>query len=87
MGVLEARRQLEERAKDELENLGRSTDKGREFVDVYTVKQILLMREKGEAAKAIEDRLRLRPGLVAKLGGKGMLGSTSYGEGRELKDA
>ncbi|KAK4191780.1 hypothetical protein QBC35DRAFT_425385 [Podospora australis] len=79
LGALEARKNIQAQAEAELENMGRSTDKGREYVDVYTIKQILLMREKGETAKAIEDRLRLRPGVVNKLGGKGILHSTSLG--------
>lgn len=73
LGVLEVRRRLEARAKDELENMGRSTDKGREFLDIVTVKQILLRRQRGEPASEIEAHLGLKPGLVARLGPEGVV--------------
>jgi hypothetical protein len=73
LGVLEARRQLEARAKYELDNTGKSTDKGREFLDIGTVKQILVLRESGTSATDIETRLRLKPGLVARLGPRGIV--------------
>lgn len=73
LGVLEARRRLEAEAKEELENTGRSTDKGREFLDVATVKQILVLRERGVPASDIEARLRLKSGIVARLGPMGIV--------------
>lgn len=72
LGVLEVRRRLEARAKHELENMGKSTDKGKEFLDIGTVKQILVLRQRGESALAIEARLGLRPGVVARLGPEGV---------------
>ena len=77
LGVLEARRQLEARAREELENMGKSTDKGKEFLDIGTVKQMLVLRQGGASATDIEKRLGLRPGLVAKLGPRGVVAPAS----------
>lgn len=73
LGVLEARRRLEEQARNELDNRGKSTDRGREFLDIATVKQILMLRQRGESASDIEARLNLRPGIVARLGPEGIV--------------
>lgn len=73
LGVLEVRRQLEARAKEELENMGKSTDKGREFLDIGTVRQILVLRQGGVSPADIESRLRLKPGVVARLGPQGVV--------------
>jgi hypothetical protein len=80
LGVLEARRQLEARAKYELDNMGKSTDKGREFLDIGTIKQILVLRKSGTSATDIETRLKLKPGLVARLGPQGIVAPTAAGE-------
>ena len=77
LGVLEVRRRLEARAKRELENMGKSTDKGREFLDIGTVKQMLVLRQGGASAADIETRLRLKPGVVARLGPPGMVAPAS----------
>ncbi|KAH6853546.1 hypothetical protein B0I37DRAFT_9383 [Chaetomium sp. MPI-CAGE-AT-0009] len=77
LGVLEARRLLEARAREELENMGKSTEKGREFLDIGTVKQILVLRQGGASAADIEARLRLKPGLVATLGPRGVVAPAS----------
>jgi len=77
LGVLEARRRLEARAREELENMGKSSDKGREFLDIGTVKQMLVLRQGGASATDIEKRLGLRPGLVAKLGPRGVVAPAS----------
>ncbi|KAK3310270.1 uncharacterized protein B0T15DRAFT_31584 [Chaetomium strumarium] len=77
LGVLETRRRLEAQAKDELENMGKSTDQGRAFLDIGTVKQILVLRQRGESAAEIESRLRLKPGIVARLGPQGMVAPAS----------
>ncbi|AEO70186.1 uncharacterized protein THITE_2121256 [Thermothielavioides terrestris NRRL 8126] len=77
LGVLEVRRRLEARAKDELENVGKSTDTGREFLDISTVKQILLRRQRGESATEIEARLNLKPGVVARLGPESVVAPAS----------
>jgi hypothetical protein len=77
LGVLEIRRQIEARAKNELDNMGKSTDKGREFLDIGTVKQILVLRQGGAPAADIETRLGLKPGVVARLGPRGIVAPAS----------
>lgn len=77
LGVLEARRRLEAQARNELDNMGKSSDLGREFLDIATVKKILVLRQRGESASAIEERLRLRPGIVARLGPAGIVSPAS----------
>jgi hypothetical protein len=73
LGVLEKRRQLEARAKQELDNMGKSSDKGKEFLDVGIIKQILVLRQGGVSATDIEARLGLKPGVVARLGPQGIV--------------
>ncbi|KAK3329512.1 hypothetical protein B0H66DRAFT_526897 [Apodospora peruviana] len=77
LGVLEARRQLEQRAQQEFENMGKSGYQGREFLDIATIRNILVLREGRESPAAIEARLRLKPGVVARLGPSGILSPAS----------
>jgi hypothetical protein len=77
LNVLQVRRQIEQRARGELDNTGKSTDKGREFLDIGTVKQMLALRQGGASAADIEARLRLKPGVVARLGPAGMVAPAS----------
>ncbi|KAK3899201.1 hypothetical protein C8A05DRAFT_18331 [Staphylotrichum tortipilum] len=71
LSVLEVRRRLETRARAELDNTGKSTDKGREFLDIGTIKQILVLQQGGASPTDIEARLRLKAGVVARLGPAG----------------
>lgn len=73
LGVLEARRRLEEQAEAELENMGRATrsDGGRELLDVGTIRRVLLLRRQGVGEREIEERFGLRPGTVRRLGPPG----------------
>ncbi len=74
LGVLEARRLLQERADVEAENPGGGGDgAGREFLDVGTLRQILSLRARGTPAAQIEARLRLKSGVVARLGTPGVV--------------
>jgi hypothetical protein len=73
LGVLEARRRLQERADAEMESMGRSTDKGRELLDVGTIRRVLLLRRQGRSDAEIEARFHLRPGVVRKLGPPGVV--------------
>ncbi|KAK4105655.1 hypothetical protein N658DRAFT_492133 [Parathielavia hyrcaniae] len=77
LSALEMRRQIEAGAKHELDNMGKSTDKGREFLDIATVKQILVLRQGGASARDIESRLRLKPGVVARMGPQGLVAPAS----------
>ena len=72
LGVLEARRQLQERAEAELEDPAIGT-RGRQFLDAGTLHHALAMRARGAAPADIEARLRLRPGVVARLGREGVV--------------
>jgi hypothetical protein len=82
--VLHARARLQEKAEGE-ERLGRGS-KQREFLDVFEMRQALLMRDaQGKTPAQIERRLGLKEGVVARLGGKGVL-SVVDEQGRERKE-
>lgn len=68
LGVLEARQRLQDQATLEFEQPGR----GREFLDVGTLKQMLMMQARGSAPADIEKRLRLKSGVVGRLGPRGV---------------
>ncbi|XXH05622.1 hypothetical protein Hte_012056 [Hypoxylon texense] len=68
LGALEARQRLQEQADLEFER----PDRGREFLDVGTLKQVLVMQTRGVPAPDIEKRLRLKSGVVERLGPKGV---------------
>lgn len=67
LNVLEARKRLQERADAELENLGRRGE-GREFMDVGTIRKVLLLRQQGVDEGDIERRFGLKRGSVRRLG-------------------
>lgn len=73
LGALEARRQLEQRAQQEFDMMGKPDYQGREFLDIMTIRNILVMRQRGESPSDIETRLRLKPGVVARLGRPGVV--------------
>lgn len=68
LGALENRRRLEEQAKREMEDWGKSTHQGKELLDIGTIKKIFVLSEQGESDQAIEKQLGLKKGVVAKLG-------------------
>ncbi|TGJ88480.1 hypothetical protein E0Z10_g312 [Xylaria hypoxylon] len=68
LNALEARRDLQARAEAEFEDASR----GREFLDAGTLRRALLLKNRGVAAEAIEARLQLRSGVVARLGPRGV---------------
>jgi hypothetical protein len=71
---LTARYRLAEEAELEFSNIGRKGREGRQFLDVVTIRQILVLRdEKGLGEGEIEERLGLRKGVVGRLGGKGLV--------------
>ena len=66
--VLEARKKLSEQADAEVEQYGRRGFQGRRFLDVTTIRQIIVMRDQqGMKETDIESQLELHPGVVAKL--------------------
>ena len=73
LSVLAARRTLQDRADEEFDHMGRSTDRGREFLDVATIRDILVMRARGADPATIEARLNLRAGVVKRLGPPGLV--------------
>lgn len=68
LNALEARRALQARADAEFEDPSR----GREFLDAGTLRRALLLHNRGVAARDIETRLRLKDGVVARLGPRGV---------------
>jgi hypothetical protein len=86
IAVLHARAALQAKAEKE-ERAGRGPGaKGREFLDVWEMRQVLTMRDlQGKDAKEIERKLGLKEGVVARLGGEGVLGLVRE-QGRERKE-
>lgn len=74
MSLLTARYRLAAEAEKEFEDMGRSGQAGRAFLDVVTLRQAVGMRESGMQEGEIENRLGLRDGTVAKLGRVGLVG-------------
>ena len=53
--------------------MGKTSSPGRSFLDVVTIRQVLVMRdEQKKDAAEIEQTLRLRKGVVGKLGPRGV---------------
>jgi hypothetical protein len=74
IALLQARERLAQEAEEEFENLGRRGAAGRRFLDVVTIRQVLMMRDdlrKGE--EEIEQQLGLEKGVVGKLGSRGVV--------------
>ncbi|KAI0444848.1 hypothetical protein F4803DRAFT_548676 [Xylaria telfairii] len=68
LSALEARRHLQERAEAEF----RDPSRGREFLDAGMLRKALLLLNNGMEARDIEARLRLKSGVVARLGPRGL---------------
>ncbi|GAB7358326.1 hypothetical protein MBLNU230_g2398t1 [Neophaeotheca triangularis] len=74
VAVLESRAQLQAQADEEGERYGKSGFEGREFLDVFTIRQIMVLRDgKGESGEQIERRLGLKRGTVERLGPRGVV--------------
>ncbi|KAI9817375.1 MAG: hypothetical protein M1832_004682 [Thelocarpon impressellum] len=72
--LLQARSRLAKEAEKEFLEAGRSNHAGRHFLDVFLLRQILVLRdEKGVAAEEIERRLGLQRGVLDRLGPKGVV--------------
>jgi hypothetical protein len=71
--ILQARQQLQDKADRELDGLGRRGFDGREFVDVHALREALILRRKGMKSRDIEGRLELKPGVLERLGGMGVV--------------
>ncbi|CAK7274694.1 hypothetical protein SEPCBS119000_006303 [Sporothrix epigloea] len=68
--VLEARRRIQDQAAADSETFAQH---GREFLSALTLRDALVLRSRGMTAAAIEQRLRLKPGVVARLGRPGLV--------------
>jgi hypothetical protein len=73
VSLLTARYRLAEEAEEEFANIGKKSSQGRQFLDVITIRQILVLRDKGVPEDEIERGLGLRRGLVARLGRAGLV--------------
>lgn len=66
---------MAEEAEREFAQTGKSSAVGRQFLDVVTLRQVLVMRDEGGLEGAeIERRLGLRRGVVDRLGRSGVVG-------------
>ncbi|CAK7220771.1 hypothetical protein SCUCBS95973_004275 [Sporothrix curviconia] len=68
--VLEARRRIQDQAAADHESFAQ---KGREFLSALTLRDALVLRSRGVEPAAIEKRLRLKPGVIARLGHPGLV--------------
>ncbi|TRX96525.1 hypothetical protein FHL15_002797 [Xylaria flabelliformis] len=68
LNALEARRDLQARAEAEFEDPSR----GREFLDAGLLRKALLLLNSGVEARDIEAKLKLKSGVVARLGPRGI---------------
>jgi hypothetical protein len=84
--VLEARARLQDEAEREFMEAGRRGHEGRQFLDVYTIRQILTMRdERGRNPGQIEKALGLKSGVVGRLGMEGVV-ELAQEQGRARKE-
>lgn len=84
--VLSARSRLQDEAEVEFEENGRRGNVERQYLDVYTIRQILQMRDtRKQNAKEIEKVLGLKEGVVERLGGKGVV-EMAYDMGRAQQE-
>ncbi|KAG2420863.1 hypothetical protein HFD88_000477 [Aspergillus terreus] len=72
--VFTARQRVAKAAEQEAEMVGRPNFAGREYVDAFTLRQALTMRDRqGLPGDEIERMLRLKKGVLERLGGKGVV--------------
>lgn len=76
--MVNARQRITEAAEKEAEEFGRQNYGGREFLDVLTIRQAISMRDKqGLSLRDIESMLRLKKGVMDRLGKKGIVSEVS----------
>ncbi|GAM38408.1 oligosaccharyltransferase subunit [Talaromyces pinophilus] len=72
--VLSSRSRITKAAEQELESFGRPSHPGREYLDAMTIRQVLSMRDRQKLRDSdIERTLRLKKGVVRRLGEKGVV--------------
>lgn len=75
MLAIDARAQLQEAADAEFQLAGKRGHEGRQFLDIYMIRQIFILRDEfGKSAEEIERRMGLRKGVVDRLGAKSVFG-------------
>ncbi|PWY93495.1 hypothetical protein BO94DRAFT_563896 [Aspergillus sclerotioniger CBS 115572] len=73
--VFSSRQRITKAAEQEAEAMGKMDFQGREFLDALTIRQVLAMRDRqGLGEREIERVLRLKKGVVGKLGVRGVVG-------------
>ncbi|KAL6231498.1 hypothetical protein BDW75DRAFT_219938 [Aspergillus navahoensis] len=74
--VITARQRITREAESEADGLGKGGFEGRRYLDAFTIRQILAMRDRqGLGAEEIERALRLKRGVVERVGAaKGVFG-------------
>jgi hypothetical protein len=86
IAILEARSRLQDEAEREFMEAGRRGHDGRKFLDVYTIRQILTMRdERGRSPGEIEKALGLKSGVVERLGMQGVV-ELAHEQGRARQE-
>lgn len=72
--MLDARAKLADEAEKEFMEAGRRGHEGRQFLDVFQIRQILTMRDQRKRSPAeIERKLGLKSGVVERLGAAGVV--------------
>ncbi|CRG90105.1 hypothetical protein PISL3812_07146 [Talaromyces islandicus] len=72
--VVSSRARITKAAEQEQEAFGRPSHPGREFLDALTIRQIVSMRDRQRLSPGdIERLLRLKKGVVSRLGEKGIV--------------
>ena len=73
-----ARQRITKEAEQEAESFGKQSHAGREYLDALTIRQALSMRDRqGLSGEDIERILRLKKGVVGRLGKKEVFGEVS----------
>ncbi|KAE8145104.1 hypothetical protein BDV25DRAFT_77285 [Aspergillus avenaceus] len=74
--VFTARQKITKAAEQEAEVFGKQSHTGREFLDALTIRQALSMRDRQRLPSSeIEKTLRLKKGVMDRLGTKGLVGN------------
>ncbi|KAF7551311.1 hypothetical protein G7Z17_g5092 [Cylindrodendrum hubeiense] len=86
LSALAARQRFQQEAEQDFESMGRANTQGRRFLDMRTMVDAMKLRGHGVADKDIEAKLRIRPGLLERLGPQGVLSHvTNYYKTPECK--
>jgi nucleotidyltransferase/DNA polymerase involved in DNA repair len=73
LNALEARRQIQQAADEEMKLTRSVGSSGRRFLPIAIISQIITLQQAGHSAHEIEDQLKLSHGVVASLGKPGIV--------------